>query len=50
VSQQTCDPSEVDIKSPKTLGRQISIKDVGSINSKPPRNWDEKETTTRLQF
>ncbi|HEY0454979.1 MAG TPA: DNA topoisomerase IV subunit A [Verrucomicrobiae bacterium] len=50
VSQQICNPSEVDVKSPKTLGRQISIKDVGSINSKPPRNWDEKETTTRLQF
>jgi topoisomerase-4 subunit A len=50
VSQQICDPSEVDVKTPKTLGRQISIKDVGSINAKPPRNWDEKETTTKLQF
>jgi topoisomerase IV subunit A len=50
VSQQLCNPSEVDVKGPKTLGRQISIKDVGSINSRPPRNWDDKETTTKLQF
>ncbi|MBC8001131.1 MAG: DNA topoisomerase IV subunit A, partial [Opitutaceae bacterium] len=50
INQQTCSPAEVEVKSPKTLGRQISIKDVGSINSKPPRNWDEAETTTKLAF
>ncbi len=50
VSQQTCRPAEVEIKGPKTRGRQISIKDVGSINSKPPRNWDSSAPTTRLQF
>lgn len=50
ISQQTCDPSEVEVKGAKTLGRQISIKDVASINSKPPRNWDESATTTRLTF
>ncbi|MCL4180430.1 MAG: DNA topoisomerase IV subunit A [Verrucomicrobia bacterium] len=50
VSQQTCNPTEVEIKGPKTRGRQISIKDVGSINSKPPRNWDAEGPTTRLQF
>jgi topoisomerase-4 subunit A len=50
ISQQTCDPSEIEVKGPKTRGRQISIKDVGSINSKPPRNWDADGPTTRLQF
>jgi topoisomerase-4 subunit A len=50
ISQQTCDPSEVEVKGAKTLGRQISIKDVASINSKPPRNWDESATTTKLTF
>ena len=50
VSQQTCKPAEVEVKGPKTRGRQISIKDVGSINSKPPRNWDADGPTTRLQF
>ncbi len=50
INQQTCQPSEVDVKGAKTLGRQISIKDVGSINSKPPRNWDAEATTTKLQF
>lgn len=50
VNQQTCDPSQVEVKGPKTLGRQISIKDVSSINSKPPRGWDHEAQTTVLQF
>ena len=50
ITQQTCNPSEVDVKSPKTLGRQISIKDVATISSKPLRNWDESATTTRVAF
>ncbi len=50
ISQQTCDPTEVEVKSPKTRGRQISIKDVGSITSKPTRGWDAEATTTKLQF
>jgi hypothetical protein len=40
----------VEIKGPKTRGRQISIKDVSAINSKPPRGWDPEAPTTRLQF
>lgn len=50
ISQQTCDPSEVEVKSPKTRGRQVSIKDVGSITSKPTRGWDAEAATTKLQF
>jgi topoisomerase-4 subunit A len=50
VSQQTCDPSQVDIKSPKTLGRQISIKDISSVTAEPTRGWDEKEATTKIVF
>ena len=50
VSQQTCTPSEVDVKSPKTLGRQISIKDVATISSKPLRNWEEDAPTTKVAF
>jgi topoisomerase-4 subunit A len=50
INQQTCNPKEVEVKGPKTRGRQISIKDVSSINSKPPRGWDEKAATTKLQF
>lgn len=50
ISQQTCNPAEVDVKGPKTRGRQISIKDVGSITSKPTRGWDAEATTTKLQF
>src|SRR5688572_17624767 len=30
INQQTCHPGEVEIKGPKTRGRQISIKDVSS--------------------
>ncbi len=50
IHQQTCSPADVEVKGVKTLGRQLSIKDVGSINSKPPRNWDPAETTPKLLF
>lgn len=50
INQQTCVPSQVEVKGPKTRGRQVSIKDVSSINSKPPRGWDEAAPTTKLQF
>lgn len=50
INQQTCDPSQVEVKGPKTRGRQVSIKDVSSISSKPPRGWDHEAQTTVLQF
>jgi topoisomerase-4 subunit A len=50
ISQQTCDPSQVDVKTPKTLGRQISIKDIASVTAGPTRGWDEKEPTTKVIF
>ncbi len=50
ISQQTCDPSQVEVKNPRTLGRQISIKDISSVTAEPTRGWDEKETTTKIVF
>ncbi|MSU20635.1 MAG: DNA topoisomerase IV subunit A [Pedosphaera sp.] len=50
INQQTCNPTEVEVKGAKTRGRQISIKDVSSVNSKPPRGWDAEAPTTKLQF
>jgi topoisomerase IV subunit A len=50
ISQQTCDPNQVEIKSPKTRGRQLSIKDISSVTAEPTRGWDEKETTTKIVF
>lgn len=50
VNQQTCVPAEVEVKGAKTQGRQLSIKDIAAINSKPPRNWDPAETTTKVVF
>ena len=50
ISQQTCNPSEIEIKSPKTRGRQISIKDISSVTAEPTRGWDEKAATTKLLF
>ncbi len=50
INQQTCKPSQVEVKGAKTRGRQISIKDVSAINSKPPRGWDPEAATTVLQF
>ena len=50
INQQTCKPSQVEVKGPKTRGRQISIKEVGAIDSKPPRGWDAEAATTKLDF
>ena len=50
ISQQTCDPSQIEVKSPKTRGRQISIKDVSSITSEPTRGWDPEAPTTQVAF
>lgn len=50
VNQQTCKPGDLAVKGVKTLGHQISIKDVASINSKPPRNWEPEEPITRVLF
>lgn len=50
VSQQTCKPAEVSVKGAKAIGNQLSIKEVASVNAKPPRNWDHEATTTELKF
>jgi topoisomerase-4 subunit A len=50
ISQQICEPESVEVKSPKTRGRQLSIKDISSVTAEPTRGWDEKETTTKIVF
>jgi len=50
ISQQTCDPKQIEVKSPKTRGRMISIKDISSVTAEPTRGWDEKAATTGLLF
>jgi len=50
INQQTCDPAKIEIKSPKTRGRQISIKDISSVTAEPTRGWDEKAATTEIVF
>ncbi|HEY3914126.1 MAG TPA: DNA topoisomerase IV subunit A [Verrucomicrobiae bacterium] len=50
VNQQTCKPSDVEVKGPKTRGRQLSIKEVAAIASKPPRGWDAEAATPKLEF
>ncbi len=50
ISQQTCDPNEVEVKGPKTRGRQISIKDISSVTAEPTRGWDDSATTTKIMF
>ncbi|HAO77620.1 MAG TPA: DNA topoisomerase IV subunit A [Verrucomicrobia subdivision 3 bacterium] len=50
ISQQTCDPNEIEVKSAKTRGRQISIKDISSVTAEPTRGWDEKAATTKIVF
>jgi len=50
ISQQTCEPEQVEVKSPKTRGRQLSIKDISSVTPEPTRGWDEKAATTKIVF
>lgn len=50
ISQQTCDPSQIEVKSPRTRGRQISTKDISSVTAEPTRGWEEKATTTQIVF
>ncbi len=50
INQQTCDPSQVEVKSAKTRGRQISIKDIGSVTAEPTRGWDPEAPTTKVVF
>jgi topoisomerase-4 subunit A len=50
ISQQTCEPGQVEVKSPKTRGRQLSIKDISSVTAEPTRGWDEKAATTKIVF
>jgi topoisomerase-4 subunit A len=50
ISQQTCDPNQIEVKSAKTRGRQISIKDISSVTAEPTRGWDEQAATTPIVF
>ncbi len=50
INQQTCDPNKIEVKSPKTRGRQISIKDISSVTAEPTRGWDETAATTEIVF
>ena len=50
VHQQTCDPAKIDVKSAKTRGRMLSIKDISSVTGEPTRGWDETAATTEIVF
>jgi topoisomerase IV subunit A len=50
VHQQTCDPAKIDVKSPKTRGRMLSIKDISSVTPEPTRGWDPEAATTEIVF
>ncbi len=50
VSQQTCNPAKVEVRTPKTLGRQLSIKDISSVTPEPTRGWDDSVATTEIVF
>lgn len=50
ISQQTAKPADLAVKNAKARGHQVSIKDVASIQSRQPRNWDPDEGSTQLKF
>ena len=49
-AQQTLAPGELAVKGPKVRGKQITIKEVASVRSSPPRNWDAEAPTSRLRL
>ncbi len=50
IHQQTCNPAQIEVKSAKTRGRQISIKDISSVTAEPTRGWDDATATTEIVF
>jgi len=40
----------VEVKNPRTRGRQISFKDISSVTAEPTRGWDEAAATTKIVF
>ena len=50
INQQTCDPSKIEVKSPKTCGGQISIQDISNVIAESARGWDEKATLAEIVF
>ena len=50
INQQTCNPADVAVKGAKTLGNQLSIKEIASVTAAPTRGWDPDATTTRVAF
>lgn len=50
INQQTCNPADVEVKGAKARGRQVSVKDVSSITTRPTRGWDDNAPTTKLLF
>jgi topoisomerase-4 subunit A len=50
IHQQIAKPADLLVKGVKARGNQVSVKEVASIQSKPPRNWDPEAPTTPLLF
>ena len=48
INQQTCKPKDLAVKGAKARGKQISIKNIGNIGAKPPKNWDPEEEITEV--
>jgi len=48
INQQTCSPKDLAVKSAKARGKQISIKSISNIGTKPTRNWEPDEPTTEV--
>ena len=43
-----CVPKDLAVKGAKARGKQISIKSISNIGSKPTRNWEPDEPTTEV--
>jgi topoisomerase IV subunit A len=48
INQQTCKPKELAVKGAKARGKQISIKSISNIGSKPTKNWEPDAATTEV--
>jgi hypothetical protein len=50
ISQQTCDPNELEGKGPKACGSQLSLKDISSVIAEPTHGWNEQAATMKIVF
>lgn len=50
IHQQEADPSELQVKSAKAKGNQMTVKKIAKISATRPRGWKDEESGPKLAF